>query len=97
MHLSGEYTFASCCRSALDSIQSWDTGTIKHAQLAAIAHNREVIARYRARAMTPGECNSLLAKGATVLIGIGIIAAGYRDSYERYLETSTTEIELLQD
>lgn len=29
-------------------------GTIKHAQLAAIAHNREVIARYRAKAKTPG-------------------------------------------
>ncbi|GLB44779.1 putative component of ribonuclease P, a protein complex that generates mature tRNA molecules by cleaving their 5'-ends [Lyophyllum shimeji] len=29
------------------------SGTIKHAQLAAIAHNREVIARYRALAKTP--------------------------------------------
>lgn len=29
------------------------SGTIKHAQLAAIQHNREVIARYRARAKTP--------------------------------------------
>jgi ribonuclease P/MRP protein subunit POP5 len=29
-------------------------GTIKHAQLAAIEHNRKVIARYRARAKTPG-------------------------------------------
>ncbi|KAF8908907.1 hypothetical protein CPB84DRAFT_1766307 [Gymnopilus junonius] len=28
------------------------SGTIKHAQLAAIAHNREVIARYRALAKT---------------------------------------------
>ncbi|KAJ7193795.1 hypothetical protein GGX14DRAFT_701029 [Mycena pura] len=30
------------------------SGTIKHAQLAAISHNREVVARYRARAKTPG-------------------------------------------
>lgn len=32
-----------------------DEGTIKQAQLAAIRHNREVVARYRARAKTPGE------------------------------------------
>ncbi|KAI0749780.1 hypothetical protein C8Q80DRAFT_646280 [Daedaleopsis nitida] len=30
------------------------SGTIKQAQLAAIRHNREVVARYRARAKTPG-------------------------------------------
>ncbi|KAJ7154181.1 hypothetical protein C8R46DRAFT_1118931 [Mycena filopes] len=29
------------------------SGTIKHVQLAAIAHNREVVARYRAEAKTP--------------------------------------------
>ncbi|KIK56141.1 hypothetical protein GYMLUDRAFT_76256 [Collybiopsis luxurians FD-317 M1] len=29
------------------------SGTIKHAQLAAIAHNREIIARYRAQAKAP--------------------------------------------
>ncbi|KAJ6622954.1 hypothetical protein B0H10DRAFT_865688 [Mycena sp. CBHHK59/15] len=29
------------------------SGTIKHAQLAAISHNREVVARYRAQAKTP--------------------------------------------
>ncbi|KAJ7143202.1 hypothetical protein C8R43DRAFT_1089063 [Mycena crocata] len=29
------------------------SGTIKHAQLAAIAHNRQVVARYRAQAKTP--------------------------------------------
>ncbi|KDR80968.1 hypothetical protein GALMADRAFT_1117191 [Galerina marginata CBS 339.88] len=31
------------------------SGTIKHAQLSAIAHNREVIARYRALAKTPAD------------------------------------------
>ncbi|KAL4066710.1 Rpp14/Pop5 family-domain-containing protein, partial [Scleroderma citrinum] len=29
------------------------SGTIKHTQLAAIKHNREIIARFRARAKTP--------------------------------------------
>ncbi|KAH0585652.1 hypothetical protein H2248_008873 [Termitomyces sp. 'cryptogamus'] len=29
------------------------SGTIKHAQLAAIAHNREIVARYRAQTKTP--------------------------------------------
>ncbi|TFK34567.1 hypothetical protein BDQ12DRAFT_726795 [Crucibulum laeve] len=52
------------------------SGTIKHAQLAAIAHNREVVARYRTLAKTP---------------------AAYQDSYDTYLETSTQEIEALQD
>ncbi|KIK03771.1 hypothetical protein K443DRAFT_652008 [Laccaria amethystina LaAM-08-1] len=52
------------------------SGTIRHAQLAAIAHNREVIGRYRALAKTP---------------------TSYQDSHEKYLETSTAEIEALQD
>ncbi|CAA7267509.1 unnamed protein product [Cyclocybe aegerita] len=52
------------------------SGTIKHAQLAAITHNREVIARYRALAKTP---------------------VGYHDVYESFLDTSTREIEALQD
>jgi len=51
-------------------------GTIKHAQLAAIAHNREVVARYRALAKT---------------------SVAYQDSYDFLLETSTREIEALQD
>ncbi|KAG6889658.1 hypothetical protein C0995_015774 [Termitomyces sp. Mi166 len=29
------------------------SGTIKHAQLAAISHNREIVARYRVQAKTP--------------------------------------------
>ncbi|EIN03996.1 hypothetical protein PUNSTDRAFT_108833 [Punctularia strigosozonata HHB-11173 SS5] len=52
------------------------SGTIKHAQIAAIEHNRVVIARYRAIAKTP---------------------AGYTDSYEAFLETTTNEINALQD
>lgn len=52
------------------------SGTIRHAQLAAIQHNREVIARYRTLAKTP---------------------VAYQDSYDEYLQTSTQEIEALQD
>ncbi|KAJ6480815.1 hypothetical protein C8R47DRAFT_1186651 [Mycena vitilis] len=52
------------------------SGTIRHAQLAAISHNREVIARYRAQAKTP---------------------SAYQDSYDAYLQTSSMEIEALQD
>lgn len=52
------------------------SGTIKHAQLAAISHNREVVARYRAQAKTP---------------------SAYQDSYDEYLQTSSMEIEGLQD
>jgi len=52
------------------------SGTIKHAQLAAIAHNREVVARYRALAKT---------------------SVAYQDSYDTFLESSTREIEALQD
>jgi ribonuclease P/MRP protein subunit POP5 len=51
VHISGILTVPSflvlCSRHAL--------GTIKHAQLAAIAHNREVIARYRAQSKNPSE------------------------------------------
>jgi hypothetical protein len=39
------------CQAAADRACE---GTIKHAQLAAIAHNREVVARYRALAKTSG-------------------------------------------
>ena len=35
-------------------MQFFFLGTIKHTQLAAIRHNREVVARFRARAKTPG-------------------------------------------
>ena len=69
-------------------------GTIKHVQLAAITHNREAIARYRALARTPSNtfnhpflCFSLIISWT----------AGYQDSYDTYLEKSTAEIEALQD
>ena len=37
------------------------TGTIKQAQLAAIAHNREVIARYRANRLQAGKREARLS------------------------------------
>ncbi|KAJ7879002.1 hypothetical protein B0H14DRAFT_3082963 [Mycena olivaceomarginata] len=36
------------------------SGTIKHVQLAAVAHNREVIARFRAQAKTPNSYEDYL-------------------------------------
>ncbi|KAF7965842.1 hypothetical protein HWV62_14450 [Athelia sp. TMB] len=72
VHLSGTLPFFVFAENALMECG----GTIKHAQLAAIRHNREVVGRLRARAKTP---------------------AAYQDSYEGYLESSTAEIEALQD
>jgi hypothetical protein len=54
VHISGQHTLS---RSPA-AISSRSPGTIKHAQLAAIKHNREVIARYRARSDVG--CKSLL-------------------------------------
>ncbi|TDL25765.1 hypothetical protein BD410DRAFT_837228 [Rickenella mellea] len=52
------------------------SGTIKQAQLAAITHNREAVARLRAQAKLP---------------------AMYQSTYDEYLDSSTKEIEALQD
>lgn len=49
--------FASCChrRSELFDLNlTFWSGTIRQAQLAAIQHNREVVARYRTQAGLPG-------------------------------------------
>lgn len=43
------------------AVDDRNLGTIKHTQLAAIEHNREVVARYRARAKTPGEFHNLVS------------------------------------
>ncbi|KAG5652602.1 hypothetical protein H0H81_004384 [Sphagnurus paluster] len=72
------------------------SGTIKHAQLAAIAHNREAVARYRAQAKTPGECFHCSLVDV-LLRPWSMDAAAYQDSYDAYLEKSTLEIEGLQD
>jgi ribonuclease P/MRP protein subunit POP5 len=70
-------------------------GTIRHAQLAAIEHNRVVIARYRALAKTPGMFHSLYSIPLNVPLKIQV--AGYQDSYDSFLEKSTLEIQALQD
>jgi len=38
-------------------------GTIKHAQLAAIAHNRQLVARLRAKSKLPGKKRVLFFAG----------------------------------
>jgi ribonuclease P/MRP protein subunit POP5 len=54
VHVSGKYCKALCLSRTSHDI--WTTlGTIKHAQLAAIKHNREVIALYRSRAKIAGD------------------------------------------
>ncbi|OBZ72395.1 Ribonuclease P/MRP protein subunit POP5 [Grifola frondosa] len=70
-------------------------GTIKQAQIAAIRHNREVVARHRARAKTPGA--SLMGFPRKGLLTVERPTVAYQDSYEEYLQTSTQEIEALQD
>ena len=72
------------------------SGTIKQAQLAAIRHNREIVARYRARAKLPG---TLTAHAFPIesLFHISFRIVGYQDSFEEYLQTSAQEIEALQD
>lgn len=46
----------STTEGAASRAQKLRSGTIKQAQLAAIRHNREIVARYRARAKLPGMC-----------------------------------------
>lgn len=60
VHVSGKYIFY---RRVLGCTYGVYIGTIKHAQLAAIAHNREVVARYRALAKMPGAnyCSVILS------------------------------------
>ncbi|KAG6906968.1 hypothetical protein DXG01_011165 [Tephrocybe rancida] len=51
LHLSGDPL--SSLMDHLCSDAPSKIGTIKHAQLAAIEHNREIVARHRAQAKTP--------------------------------------------
>ena len=56
---------SSIFQANTSTIEYWATtnraheGTIKHAQLAAITHNREVVARYRALAKSSGAVHIL--------------------------------------
>jgi ribonuclease P/MRP protein subunit POP5 len=56
VHVSGEYILYHAINQFTFK-PVFAAGTIKHAQLAAIRHNREIIARYRAQAKTPGQLN----------------------------------------
>jgi len=74
------------------------TGTIKQAQLAAIKHDREIIARIRAHATEKGLFRSIyilfrFSNGR--LSGKGSIPSG--ESFDEYLERSEREIEAMQD
>ena len=57
IHVSGEQTtpFADVENFGPKLPFVLPPGTIKHAQLAAIEHNRVIVARYRAQAGAPGE------------------------------------------
>lgn len=54
VHVSGMLLISG---RVLMSFTSTTKGTVKHAQLSAIAHNRGVIARFRTRAKNPGKPN----------------------------------------
>jgi hypothetical protein len=65
-------------------------GTIKHIQLAAIAYNRTVIARYKALASGKGEP----WRAYVYFMAHFSLASGL---YDDFLATSSAEIESLQD
>ena len=72
-------------------------GTIKHAQLAAIKHDREVIARYRAQAADKGGASGYIAYEATDQC-CEFVGPNFRsDSYDHYLSQSEKEIEAIKD
>ncbi|KAF8529832.1 hypothetical protein JB92DRAFT_3086906 [Gautieria morchelliformis] len=73
------------------------SGTIKHAQLAAIRHDREVIARYKARAAEKGAFPDIY----TCVIAnrkVNIVdPTASSVAYDQYLRQSEQEIEAIQD
>lgn len=92
VHVSGQFSETSIITLAL--AHRMPLGTIKHAQLAAIAHNREVVARYRAKSKLPSTFQSL----SLFILDSGFLhLATYQDSYTQFLEASEREIGALQD
>lgn len=71
-------------------------GTIKHAQLAAIEHNRVSVARLRAQSKLPGKFFYFISY-VTRLKFFSVPKAMYQSQYDEYLETSTKEIDALRD
>ncbi|KAE9403916.1 hypothetical protein BT96DRAFT_854384 [Gymnopus androsaceus JB14] len=76
------------------------SGTIKQAQIAAISHNRVVIARFRASAKAGAKAgvgsNSYHAH-TPAAPNMSLGSDMHMDSYDAYLESSSREIEALQD
>jgi ribonuclease P/MRP protein subunit POP5 len=70
--------------------------TIRHAQLAAIAHIRQVVARYRALAKNPGTFAICFERPPLEQASIVSLVAAYQ-SYNTFLEITEHEIEALQD
>ena len=72
-------------------------GTIKHAQLAAIKHDREVIARYRAQAVEKGGSSGYIVYAATDQY-CNFVGPSFRNnSYDHYLSQSEKKIEAIKD
>ena len=72
-------------------------GTIKHAQLAAIKHDREVIARYRAQAVERGGSSGYFVYAATDQY-CNFVGPNFRsNSYDHYLSQSEKEIDAIKD
>ena len=72
------------------------SGTMKHAQLAAIIHNRESVAVLRVQAKLPGK-HALMFQNYISSHTTTYSIAMYQSKYDEYLETSTKEIESLRD
>ena len=73
------------------------SGTIKHAQLAAIAHNREAIGRMKAQAQVSGEFTSYTVSAKHDFKFPSHLAEKTHHSYDDYLESSIKELEALRD
>ena len=71
-------------------------GTIKHAQLAAIKHDREVICRFKARAAEKGRVFHHTNTWYN-LIGTITGSTPSADLYDQYLQQSKKEIAAIQD
>lgn len=76
-------------------------GTIKKLQIAAIEHNRAVVARFRARIVGDkgSENSDLRGKPPFVCSRVVIVTTRSHtgDPYSSYLESSTQELQKLQD
>lgn len=88
IHLAGT-TLSFCLKLYLHPF----TGTVKQAQLAAIKHDREIIARFRVHASKQGRT------GVPIEMVFAHTHSNIFDQgpFDKYLEQSTKEIEAMQD